>query len=100
MTALDDKQRMMLKYQNSRVVQIYSSESDDSDIEMRDRDPSFPQDNQAIMEKQKELIKNPMEAANLIYRKVIDLSGKINETDLRMLKGLSRSWVLEQDPFT
>ena len=51
------------------------------------------------MEKQKELMKNPQEVANLIYRKVIDSQGKITETDLRMLKGLSRSWVLEQDPY-
>ena len=27
------------------------------------------------------------------------MQGKISETDLRMLKGLSRSWVLEQDPY-
>ena len=44
-------------------------------------------------------MKNPQEVANLIYRKVVDLQGKITETDLRMLKGLSRSWVLEQDPY-
>ena len=40
MTCLDDKQRMMLKYQQHRVIQIYSSESEDSDVEDRDRDPS------------------------------------------------------------
>ena len=80
-------------------MEIYSSESEESDVEDKDRDPSLPQDNQALMEKQKELMKNPQEVANLIYRKVIDAQGKITETDLRMLKGLSRSWVLEQDPY-
>ena len=72
MTALDDKQRMMLKYQHHRVIQVFSSDSEDSDVEDRDRDPSQPRDNQALMEKQKELLKNPQETANLIYRKVID----------------------------
>ena len=38
---------------------------------------------------------SPQEVANLIYRRVIDSQGKITETDLRMLKGLSRTWVLE-----
>ena len=43
-------------------------------------------------------MKRPQEVANLLYRKVIDHQGNISETDLRMLKGLSRSWILEHDP--
>ena len=49
MTALDDKQRMMLKYQQHRVIQVYSSDSDDSDIEAKDKDPSNVLDNQALI---------------------------------------------------
>ena len=101
MTTLDDKQRMMLKYQNNRVIEAFSTDSDDDDADSNGsnmRNPNIPMDNKAIMSKQKELIKKPQEVANLIYRKVIDLQGKISDTDLRMLKGLSRSWVLEQDP--
>ena len=95
MTMLDDKQRMMLKYQHNRVIQLVSSdpssenESEDSDERSNSKKPTSPE------QKYKELMNSPQEVANLIYRRVIDSQGKITETDLRMLKGLSRTWVLE-----
>ena len=98
MTMLDDKQKLMLKYQHNRVIQLVSSdpssEADSEDSEERYTSKKAYTPDQ----KYKELMNSPQEVANLIYRKVIDLQGKITETDLRMLKGLSRTWVLEQDP--
>ena len=98
MTMLDDKQKLMLKYQHNRVIQLVSSdpssEADSEDSEERYTSKKAYTPDQ----KYKELMNSPQEVANLIYRKVIDLQGKITETDLRMLKGLSSTWVLEQDP--
>ena len=65
------------------------NESEDSDERSNSKKPTSPE------QKYKELMNSPQEVANLIYRRVIDSQGKITETDLRMLKGLSRTWVLE-----
>ena len=56
MTTLDDKQRLMLKYQNHRVIEAFSSDSeeeenDSQDSEPRERKPVQMTDNEAIMSK-------------------------------------------------
>ena len=56
MTTLDDKQRLMLKYQNHRVIEAFSSDSeeeenDSQDSEPRERKPTQMTDNEAIMSK-------------------------------------------------
>jgi len=53
---LDDKQRLMLKYQNHRVIEAFSSDSEDEEndsqeSEPREKKPNPTADNEAIMSK-------------------------------------------------